>query len=537
MSVVTLFCTNSLFLLHFRYTGLLCLACATNYVKEGDSCTKCPNGAKFWDAIIPMLLLCGLLYLCVVVFLLRTSAARSRSGKKRDSGTRFERTTRMKRLNRMFGQGKILISLCQIIASMPSVLVDVNFPPFFLQMSNVFGVFNLDVLSLSSALSCTMSVRFFDRLIIHLLLPICCLLAIGTAVATVRMCVSNKNKRIKMNEVAYKIIVLVILLLFPSLSTKLFSVFKCKSFDGIENSALLVQDYAINCHRGEHVVFKYVAWVFLGLYIAGIPATMFLLLWCNKKHLHDASSIKHYKVKNSYGGLYMQYEPEYWWFELMVLLNKTIMCGGLVLLSPGTPSQVLCAVLIMLFHLLLVLKLSPYLEDHEDVSSFVASLGLTLLYMGALMKMLEDMDGFDEQYSENNLSYIGAVLNVVPVLCVSFVIGIMVVDCFACTRGGGGGGEGGKKKVVVRKKKHQDRTGEIGLRVPPSCATQIVPALSSSSATVAATNDAAQSKSTTDPGSSSTKGKQTVPKIQVAKKNSGTMEQKGKDVRHSQVLL
>ena len=140
---MTLFCTNSVFLLHLRYTGLLCLACATNYVKEGDSCTKCPSGAKFWDAIIPMLLLCGLLYLCVVVFLLRTSAARSRSGKKRDSGTRFERTTRMKRLNRMFGQGKILISLLQIIASMPSVLVDVNFPPFFLPVfSRTYGSLN-----------------------------------------------------------------------------------------------------------------------------------------------------------------------------------------------------------------------------------------------------------------------------------------------------------------------------------------------------------------------------------------------------------
>ena len=134
-----------------------------------------------------------------------------------------------------------------------------------------------------------------------------------------------------------------------------------------------------------------------------------------------------------------------------------------------------------------MLKLSPYLEDHEDVSSFVASLGLTLLYMGALMKMLEDMDGFDEKYSENNLSYIGVVLNVLPVLCVSFVVGIMIVDCFACTRtrggagGGGAGGEGGKKKAVVRKKKHQDRTSELGLRVPTSCATQIVPAPSSSS--------------------------------------------------------
>ena len=60
------------------------------------------------------------------------------------------------------------------------------------------------------------------------------------------------------------------------------------------------------------------------------------------------------------------------------------MCGGLVVLSPGSPSQVLCAVLIMLFHMLVVLRASPFLRDSEDVSSFISSLGLTLMYLGAL---------------------------------------------------------------------------------------------------------------------------------------------------------
>ena len=80
-------------------------------------------------------------------------------------------------------------------------------------------------------------------------------------------------------------------------------------------------------------------------------------------------------------------EPEYWWFELMILFNKTMMCGGLVVLAPGSPVQVMFAILIMQLHLLFLLKLAPYVKDSEDWSSFFATLGLCLMSLGALMMM------------------------------------------------------------------------------------------------------------------------------------------------------
>ena len=131
----------------------------------------------------------------------------------------------------------------------------------------------------------------------------------------------------------------------------------------------------------------------------------------------------------------------------MVLLNKSLMCGGLVLLAPGSPSQVLSAILIMLFHLLLVLATTPYLNYSEDLSSVASALGLTLIYMCALMKMLETN-------AKDDLSYIDTLLNVLPVLCVVFVIAIMVfLDCCACG--------GGKKKEEDRKASKTSRQVQI----------------------------------------------------------------------------
>ena len=357
------------------------------------------------------------------------------------------------------------MSLVQIIASMPTVLSGVNFPPFFILVTDIFGVFNFDILSLSkdfsTAFGCSMSVRFFDRFIIHLLLPVLCLSAIGLAVITaepILRCCSNKTQRKKninnMNEAIFKVIVLVVLLLFPGLSTKLFSMFNCRSFDGIEDKLFLFQDYSVECNQGEHAKFTVIAWIFLGVYIIGIPLLMWCSLCCNKKHLHDITSKKHHLVRVSLGGLYWQYEPQYWWFEFIILLNKTMMCGGLVVLAPGSPSQVLCGILIMLFHLLLVLAITPYHNYTEDVSGVVSALGLTLIYICSLMKMLENS-------TKDDLSYISTLLDVLPVLSVVLILLIMVfMDC---------------KCAVCRRKKKQEMEKEKERKVTSSKKVQVFP--------------------------------------------------------------
>ena len=109
------------------------------------------------------------------------------------------------------------------------------------------------------------------------------------------------------------------------------------------------------------------------------------------------------------------------------------MCGGLVVLSPGSPSQVLCAMLVMMFHMLVVLRLSPFLRDSEDASSFISSLGLTLMYLGAFVIIMQSSNTKLNANANANLSYVGIILDVLPILCIGVVLGIMfVMDCGVC---------------------------------------------------------------------------------------------------------
>ena len=206
-----------------------------------------------------------------------------------------------------------------------------------------------------------MNVRFYDKFLLHMMLPIGCLLALVLAYFSGKVCCIKRNDKgalIHMKEAASRALILIILFLFPGLSTKIFTMFKCKSIDGI-GGLILVEDFTQRCGVGEHVLNAALGIVFLCFYVLGIPLTMLMLLWCNKRHLHDESSPRHRLIKSALGGLYTQYEPGYWWFEIFLLLNKTMMCGGLVMAQPGTSFQVLFSVLIMLCHLLFVVKLAP----------------------------------------------------------------------------------------------------------------------------------------------------------------------------------
>ena len=96
--------------------------------------------------------------------------------------------------------------------------------------------------------------------------------------------------------------------------------------------------------------------------------------------------------------------------------------------SPGTPLQVLIAVLIMLCHLLVVKDLKPYISSGEDVSSFLSSLTLTLTTIGGIVLMMDgDGDGLNKSFNSEVLAYI---LIAISVFCIASQIGITIfIDC------------------------------------------------------------------------------------------------------------
>ena len=281
------------------YSGPLCLVCAEGYVTMSNACVRCPVGASFATAMIPLLLVALVLFLVVLGYFYCVYR-----GNRQKSMSNAKSLKKAYKCNKVYGQMKILLTYFQIFTSMPNVLETVPWPDIMVEFSYPFGIFNLDFLAILSETTCGVSVRFFDRFLLHMLLPLLCLVAVGSAYVASRACFGKRILTL-LNEEASKIIILVVLLLFPGLTTKIFQVWKCVKIEGIEGK-LLVQDYAVQCHQGEHVDYTYLSAAFLFLYIVGIPLTMFVLMWNNREHLHDEASSRHTLVKKALGGLYMQ---------------------------------------------------------------------------------------------------------------------------------------------------------------------------------------------------------------------------------------
>ena len=347
------------------------------------------------------------------------------------------------------GQSKILLSFLQIFSGLPLVLDVVPWPKVFLEFTLPLNVFNMDFLAVLAKSGCGLSVRFYDKFILHMTLPVGCLLLIVVVYFTLERCTKEEDikKQHELKEMASKATILIILLVYPGLTTKIFTIFKCKKIEGIPGW-WLVQDYNQQCYEGEHVTYMIVGSIFFCLYVLGIPLVMFLLLQRNKKALYDVSHPEHHLVQKALGAMYIQYEPAYWWFEIFLLLNKTMMCGGLVMAAPGTPLQVLISMLIMMSHLLVVLKLSPYKSTGEDVSAFVSSLTLTLTTLGGMILVMDqgDANGI-KTFDAETIAWILlgiSVLCIVEVVCVTVLVDCGVLERYRGKRNRNKNGDGSK---------------------------------------------------------------------------------------------
>ena len=99
-------------------------------------------------------------------------------------------------------------------------------------------------------------------------------------------------------------------------------------------------------------------------------------------------------------------EPKYWYWEVTVIVKKMLLTGACTIITPGSSSQVAIALLIVLFNLLLVLKLGPFVDTADDWLAFLTSFQMLLTLLGGLLLMTDD---------PNNKTYPTAIMGVLLV--------------------------------------------------------------------------------------------------------------------------
>merc|ERR1711871_907775 len=282
-------------------------------------------------------------------------------------------------LSDMIGIDKILISFLQIFTSL-QLTMDIPWSISFKQMMDFFRIITIDLSDIFATFNvCSFIADFASSFYSYMaLLPALSVIAFLAALTLV-IC-DAKNKR-EYFQCAIKITFTIMFLLYPSIGGKVFSVFRCLL---VGNTYYFLHSMEMKCFVGQHGTFINLSVVFIAVYVLGIPLFIYFILQKNK------AKLKQQEMRDLYGQLYLQYEEEYWYWEIIEMLRKVFLCGGLLTVAAGTSFQIVVALLVQVFYIAMISRLMPYKHLHDDVVQLIGSMQLLLtLVAGLMLKLLE----------------------------------------------------------------------------------------------------------------------------------------------------
>lgn len=380
------------------YTGPLCMVCdvENGYSPVENGCKKCESDQDsllgrlnhFQIFIYIFLPACGLYYLLIIIMSFCTYLRAHKRGK-----VDHHVSCMGNAWDQIVDQIVILVSWAQILSLIPVTFSSAPWPQSFQSLCSVVGVVNFDISKIVSELDCTLHLPYMTQLKVHMLLPVAIIavtqvakmcLWIGAKVAS-KLCGHCKPRsvaRMKMFAGIDSMMFTLLLLIHPSLSQKLFTIFDCQAVDGLDDD-FLVRDFTITCYSDEHLETLYI--VSGGLIVFGVGVPMYLLyqLCKSKKYLFNHSSkeseeTKHELAEERLGNFYRAYESGYYWMEIAILYYKVFLTGVLTVIAPGQPVQLLIALIVCFTYLIVISHLAPYAGDDSDRLNFLCTITLCL---------------------------------------------------------------------------------------------------------------------------------------------------------------
>ena len=199
---------------------------------------------------------------------------------------------------------KVVWGWLQCFGAMTTVFDSVPWPSGFRGFSVSTGaLFSLDFSSLAGFSSCQLVIPYLDNFFVHMLFPLFLLAAIVAARLPAHL-MKPKTRQMQ-HELMMKTVTTLLLILYPGLCTKIFGVVKCVEVEG-GGGLRLAADLAVVCGQGDHLTAMVQFWIFLMLWVVGIPLFVAILLVSHRKHLFDQDSPRHKEIIHEFGSLYLQ---------------------------------------------------------------------------------------------------------------------------------------------------------------------------------------------------------------------------------------
>ncbi|CAM9199838.1 unnamed protein product, partial [Laminaria digitata] len=248
------------------------------------------------------------------------------------------------------------------IAQFASV-ANVTYPGVYQTFLNSIDVINLDLGFVLSAGCFWPGIDFHHMLLASTLWPLAVLgpLVVTYTVAVRRKSASCKMVREKIRNKHLSVMLLLLFLVYSSVSSTVFRMFACDSVDDGNN--YLRADYRIMCTDAKHRALQVYAAIMIAVYPVGIPLLYAVLLYRHRVALSDARACK--TAAKPIAHLWAPYRPNAFYYEVIECGRRIVLTGVVVSIFPNAAAQVAITIMNSLFFFVVSEVLSPYASSSD----------------------------------------------------------------------------------------------------------------------------------------------------------------------------
>jgi hypothetical protein len=329
---------------------------------------------------------------------------------------------------------KIVLSVYQIQNALPWLMPSVSYPGAFEGLVSWMSFIELDFIRIVP-MSCVFPYNFFNKLFGSTMFPLAVaamIFAFGGISSWLRR--DAVKKRAAWNG-AYSWFLLLTFMVFTSASTTVLRFFNCVEYESVDASGssktlrVLQADHGISCDSPGYKAWTGYAVLMLFVYPVGIPMLYLCELLRHRKAInpdldgrHGATGAPPASDAPSLGGdppayfltdkdvqerkiklrsedasiqhldfLFREYEPRSYLFIVFECLRRLALTGMLIFIFPGSASQIVVGLFVVVFSQGIITAASPYIEDSDDSLATVGQFQIVLVFIASFVLLVKDM--------------------------------------------------------------------------------------------------------------------------------------------------
>jgi hypothetical protein len=327
---------------------------------------------------------------------------------------------------------KLFVGFAQCLSYFPVTFDSIPWTEDLKRLMLFFEIFSFDFLSFLGDVGCVLQTSFLTKFHFHMALPpsLMLLLLLAYAVSLRLTKCSTKFTVESVSTAFYTLVSLTQFSLYIGVATRIFRLFKCHEIAG---KWYLMADYSVVCFERSWNATAVLGYMCMVVFVVGIPAVQFFVLWRNRKYISEDECVsdedyaRHLEIKARYGSIFDAYVSSCYYYDLIDLLRRLILTGGLILIGNSEAvAQIFLGILICSLWLCLVLYTKPYTSMLDTVLSGILSFTLLLtLVSGVCMRLYELTLASANVYERNAFS---VVLVTVIVICILLSVLSIIVS-------------------------------------------------------------------------------------------------------------